>query len=110
MKCVITVDIEGSTKFTAHQRGQIQRSIFDVIEHLREKFADDLFAIGMTVGDEFQAVLNSPEKAIDFLSSSKTSYQRNSILEWVSALLKRLLRDCHHQKCMGPLFIPPGTL
>ena len=65
VKCVITVDIKSSTTLNGYQRELIQKRIFDVIERLKEKLAEDLFTIGMTAGDEFQVVINSPEKAID---------------------------------------------
>jgi len=70
-KCVVTIDIIGSTVFADQQRAQIQRSIFNVIDQLKAKFVNDLFTVGMTAGDEFQLVINSPEKAIDILKFLK---------------------------------------
>jgi hypothetical protein len=63
-KCVVTVDIKGSMSVSGERRKRLQRSLFNVTERLK-KFSDDLFAVGMTGGDEFQAVLLSPKKAMD---------------------------------------------
>lgn len=65
VKSVITVDIKGSTKFDASRRSRIQESVLDLINDIEVNFSDDLFTIGMTGGDEFQVVLNSPEETIN---------------------------------------------
>lgn len=62
---VVTVDITGSKEFSAERRRQIQRKIFAAMEDLRENFAAELFTVGMTGGDEFQIVLNSPKEIMN---------------------------------------------
>jgi prolyl-tRNA editing enzyme YbaK/EbsC (Cys-tRNA(Pro) deacylase) len=47
------------------QRRQVQRNIFDVLDQLKQRFAEDLIGADMTLGDEFQIILNTPEKALD---------------------------------------------
>lgn len=64
-KCVITIDVKGSRKLEAVDRETIHFRIFGTIDEISRFFSQDLFAIGMTAGDEFQVVFNSPESSID---------------------------------------------
>jgi hypothetical protein len=70
--CVIIVDIKGSTMLGNNRRRQVQRNIFDILGQLKQRFADDIVGADMTLGDEFQIIFNTPEKALDiyeFLTS-----------------------------------------
>lgn len=64
-KCVITVDIKGSRKLLGYQRDIVQKNIFHVLSDVKRKFASELLTAGMTGGDEFQIVVDSPENAVD---------------------------------------------
>lgn len=76
--CVIIVDIKGSTMLGNSRRRQVQRDIFAILDQLKQTFADYIISADMTLGDEFQIILNTPEKALDvyeFLASQlKTSF------------------------------------
>lgn len=59
--CVMTIDLKGSRKL--RDRAFIQRKVLELIDELNQKFEKDLQAdFVMVLGDEFQGVLNSPEK------------------------------------------------
>lgn len=65
---MITVDIKSSTSLGGRQRKIVQKSVFDVIEKLKTRFDRYILSVGMTAGDEFQIVVNFPEKSIDIIA------------------------------------------
>jgi hypothetical protein len=55
----------------SYQRRQVQGRILNILDQLKNRFADSLIAAGMTLGDEFQIVMSSAEKVLDVLNFLK---------------------------------------
>lgn len=73
-KCVITIDIKNSRQIELVTREKIHAKIFEVMDTIKKICPAEVFAIGMTAGDEFQVVLNRAELSIDIYKLVKTEF------------------------------------
>jgi predicted DNA-binding protein YlxM (UPF0122 family) len=65
-KCVITCDIKGSRAFSPEEWRIIQRKIKTALMEISTSYSSDLLRdLTITLDDEFQGVLHSPEKSYD---------------------------------------------
>lgn len=65
-KCVITCDIKGSRAFSPEEWRMIQRKIKAVLPEINTRYRSDLLRdFTITIDDEFQGVLRSPENSYD---------------------------------------------
>ena len=66
LNCVITCDIKGSRAFDPEAWRIIQRKIKTALTELNKSYSSDLLRdFTITLDDEFQGVLHSPEKSYD---------------------------------------------
>jgi predicted DNA-binding protein YlxM (UPF0122 family) len=65
-KCVITCDIKGSRDFSPKEWRIIQRKIKTALTEINTRYSSDLMrSFTITLDDEFQGVLHSPENSYD---------------------------------------------
>ena len=65
-KCVITCDIKGSRAFSPEEWPILQRKIKTALTEINTSYSSDLLRnFTITLDDEFQGVLHSPEKGYD---------------------------------------------
>lgn len=65
-KCVITCDIKGSRAFSPEEWRILQRKIKNALTEINTSYSSDLLRnLTITLDDEFQGVLHSPEKSYD---------------------------------------------